>query len=88
MTILKNKQTPQTPQTPQTIQPSDNKTEETSVKYVVVREGYRVSDVEYDSPVESNCLAEIKFWSNVSKNNSYGEKVEVVQYNSKKHKVW
>jgi len=58
------------------------------VKYVVVRDGHRVSDMEYDSPTDSFCLAEIKFWSGVSEGRSYGEKVEAVQYDSKKHRVW
>jgi len=64
------------------------KTEARPVSYVVVRDGYRVSDKEYDSPTDPLCVTEIKFWSGVSKDRSYGEKVEVVQYDSKKHRVW
>jgi hypothetical protein len=64
------------------------KTEARPVKYVVVRDGHRVSDKEYDSPTDPHCVAEISFWSGVSKARSYGEKVEAVQYDPKKHRVW
>lgn len=64
------------------------KTEARPIKYVVVRDGHRVSDREYDSPTDPFCVAEIKFWSGVSKGRSYGEKVEAIQYDSKKHRVW
>ena len=64
------------------------KTEARPIKYVVVRDGHRVSDREYNSPTDPLCVAEIKFWSGVSKGRSYGEKVEAVQYDSKKHRVW
>jgi hypothetical protein len=74
---------------PPTPQPATTgKTEARPVKYVVVRDGHRVSDREYDSPTDPLCEAEIKFWSRVSKNRSYGEKVEAVQYDSKKHRVF
>lgn len=57
-------------------------------RYVVVREGYRVSDKEYDAPTDPVCVAEVQFWTKVAKNHSYGEKVEAVQYDSKKHRTW
>ena len=63
-------------------------TEETPACYVVVREGYRVSDKEYESPTDPLCIAEAQFWTKVAKNHSYGEKVEAVHYDSKKHRVW
>lgn len=69
-------------------QTNDGITEERSVRYVVVREGYRVSDKEYDDPTDSVCVAEVQFWSTVANNHSYGEKVEAVQYDSKRHRVW
>ena len=75
-----------TPPTPQTATPG--KTEARPVKYVVVRDGHRVSDWEYDSPTDPLCVAEIKFWLGVSKSKSYGEKVEAVSYDPKKHRVW
>lgn len=75
------------PPTPQTA--TTGKTAEARpIKYVVVRDGHRVSDREYNSPTDPLCVAEIKFWSGVSKGRSYGEKVEAVQYDSKKHRVW
>jgi len=56
--------------------------------YVVTRDGYRVSDREYTSVADKDALNEMKFWNKVSKNHSWGEKVEIVQYDSKKHRVW
>lgn len=59
-----------------------------SVRYVVVRDGYRVSDREYEDPSDPVCVDEVQFWTRVSENFSYGEKVEPVEYDSKKHRVW
>ena len=64
------------------------KIEARPIKYVVVRDEHRVSNQEYNSPTDPLCVAEIKFWSGVSKGRSYGEKVEAVQYDCKKHRVW
>ena len=62
--------------------------EKKSAKYVVVREGHRVSDKEYDSAMDPACIDEVNFWTKVSKKHSYGEKVEAVMYDSKKHRIW
>jgi hypothetical protein len=62
--------------------------EENPACYVVVREGHRVSDKEYAEPTDPSCVAEVQFWTKVARNHSYGEKVEVVQYDSKEHRVW
>ena len=67
---------------------TDGPPEAKPVRYVVVRDGHRVSDKEYDSPTDPLCVAEIKFWTDISKNHSYKEKVMAVQYESKKHRVW
>jgi len=66
----------------------DGITETKSVRYVVVREGYRVSDREYDDPLDPLCVIEVQVWTKVAQNHSYGEKVEVVQYDSRKHRIW
>lgn len=79
----RDKAAPPKPQTATT-----GKTEAKPVKYVVVRDGHRVSDKEYDSPTDPGCLVEISFWKGVSKSRSYGEKVEAVPYDAKKHRVW
>lgn len=71
------------PQTATTGQP-----EAKPVRYVVVRDGHRVSDKEYDSPTDPACVVEIEFWRGVAKKASYGEKVEAVPYDSKRHRVW
>jgi hypothetical protein len=59
-----------------------------SDRYVVTRDGYRVSDKEYSTTSDKSALDELKFWNKVSKNHSWGEKVEIVQYDPKKHRVW
>ena len=45
-------------------------TEVISARYVVVREGYRVSDREYDNPLDPLCVAEVQFWTKVAQNHS------------------
>ena len=58
------------------------------VMYVVVREGYRVSDREYQSPTDESAIAEQEYWNHIAKTYSWGEPVEIVQYESKKHRIW
>jgi len=53
-------------------------------KYVVLRDGYRVSDKEYLFFDDVDALAEKSFWTRASNR----EKVEIVKYNPLKHKVW
>lgn len=75
--------------TPEPQQANNGVTEDNKhSKYVVVREGYRVSDREYETPTDPFCVSEIEFWTKVANNHSYGEKVEPVIYDSKKHRVW
>lgn len=84
----RRKKTDTVPATSQPQATSNGKTEGKPAKYVVVREGYRVSDKEYETPTDAACVAEVQFWTKVARNHSYGEKVEAVQYDSKKHRVW
>lgn len=58
------------------------------VKFVVVREGYRVSDKEYVTAADPAACHERDFWSLVAERHSYGEPVAIVQYDSKRHRVW
>ena len=58
------------------------------VRFVVVRDGYRVSDKEYATDNDEVALNEQNFWTRVATNHSYGEPVEIVQFDSKKHRVW
>ena len=77
---------PQDKSAPSNPQPTTSgKPEARTIKFVIVRDGYRVSEKEYDSPTDPVCVAEIAFWRNVSNNSSHGEKVEAVQFDSKKH---
>lgn len=59
-----------------------------SITYVVVRDGFRVSDREYETLDDPVAATEKEFWEKVSKNHSWGEKVEIVQYDVKKHRIW
>jgi hypothetical protein len=62
---------------------------ERPLTYVVVRDGYRVSDLEYSTPDGGgNATVEKEFWTRVAKKHSHGEPVEIVQYDPKKHRVW
>jgi hypothetical protein len=58
------------------------------VTYVVIREGFRVSDKEYEDKNDPAALSELKFWKKIADNHSYGEPVKIVQYDGKLHRVW
>lgn len=57
-------------------------------RYVVVREGYRVSAIEYSDPKDPKAIEEMEFWRRVETNHSWGGPVEIVKYNNKLHRVW
>lgn len=57
-------------------------------RYVVLREGHRVSVQEYSSPSEPKALEEQKFWRKVATDHSWGEPVQIVKYDNKLHRVW
>jgi hypothetical protein len=58
------------------------------VKFVVVRDGFRVSDREYNAQNDAAAVAESTFWSKIARKYSDGTKVGVVQYDKKKHRIW
>jgi hypothetical protein len=86
--LMKNQKTEQTVAAPVASQVMTGKPEAKQTKYVVVRDGYRVSDREYDSADAENAVAEKEFWTRVAKKHSHGEPVGIVQYEAKKHRVW
>ena len=57
-------------------------------RYVVVRGGLRVSDKDYPKPDEPRAIAEKEFWQKVVDRYPDGTKVEIVQYDKKKHRIW
>ena len=61
---------------------------ETLPRYVVVRGGLRVSDKDYPKADEPRAIAERDFWKKVVERWPDGTKVEIVQYDKKKHRVW
>ena len=54
--------------------------------YVVVRDGFRVSDKEYTTPGNPKAIEEKDFWIRVAKDD--GTKVYIVKYDKKKHRTW
>jgi len=56
--------------------------------YVVVRGGLRVSDKDYTRMDEPRAIAEKEFWQKVVERWPDGTKVEIVQYDKKKHRIW
>lgn len=54
-------------------------TSPTNNNYVVMRNGYRVSDKSYQLLTDPELISELKFWKNVSKNHSKGDKIEAVK---------
>jgi hypothetical protein len=81
-----------TPDTVPTNTDSTNKLEQPSEakvpRYVVVRDGYRVSEREYLVKTDPDALEEVKHWEKVSKNHSTGESVKIVTYDNKLHRIW
>ena len=61
---------------------------EKAPRYVVVRGGLRVSDKDYPDPNEPRAIAEMNFWRKVVSRWPDGTKVEIVQYDKKKHRIW
>lgn len=57
-------------------------------RYVVVRGGLRVSDKDYPEPSDPRAITEMNFWLRVVNRWPDGTKVEIVQYDKKKHRIW
>lgn len=57
-------------------------------RYVVVRGGLRVSDKDYPRADEPRAISERDFWKKVVERWPDGTKVEIVQYDKKKHRIW
>ena len=56
--------------------------------YVVVRDGFRVSEATYTDSTDDNALSELAFWRRVSDRSNDGTKVEIVLFDKKKHRTW
>jgi len=61
---------------------------QTTPRYVVVRSGLRVSDKDYAKPDEDRALNEAAFWQRVVRRHPDGTKIEIVQFDKKKHRIW
>lgn len=62
------------------------KTKESS--YVVVRNGIRVSDVEYRSDVDAAAKNELAYWKKLVTDWPDGSIVEIVKKDNKKHRIY
>ena len=61
---------------------------ESLLRYVVVRGDLRVSDKDYPKHDEPRAIAEKEFWQKVVNKWPDGTRVEIVQYDKKKHRIW
>ena len=92
--MAKQKKTEKTTENVPTPVVNINNVEQTSgpssepIKYVVIRDNRRVSDVEYDSPTDPVAIGEMQFWRKIIKYWPDGTKAEIVQYDKKKHRNW
>jgi len=77
-----------TPTSQQVITDNTEKVSERSISYVVVRGESRVSNREYSTPNDTYALEEQYFWKTLTERHSHNEPVKIVQYDSKKHRVW
>jgi hypothetical protein len=57
-------------------------------RYVVIRDGHRVSAQEYASPTDPKAQDELKFWKKVETNHSWGAQVCITEYDNRLHRVF
>lgn len=69
-------------------EPTWENNNEQGPRYVVVRSGLRVSDKDYPTPSETGAIAEKDFWQRVVDRHPDGTKVEIVEFDKKKHRIW
>lgn len=56
-------------------------------KYIVIRNGYRVSENVYDSPDHPEAISELEFWKRVASRTPHvKEDIRIVVYDEKKYK--
>lgn len=55
-------------------------------KYVVIRSGIRVSDLEYDNV--DDATQEVEHWQRILNTWPDGTKITVEEYNDKKHRIY
>lgn len=56
--------------------------------FVVTRGGLRVSDIEYQTEDDLSAINEVNFWKRVVSKYPDGTRVEIVQFDKKKHRIW
>jgi hypothetical protein len=61
---------------------------DTAPRYVIVRGGLRVSDKDYPERDDPRAISEMNFWNRVISRWPDGTKIEIVQYDKKKHRIW
>lgn len=58
------------------------------VKFVVTRGGLRVSDKDYSQANDPRAVNERDFWQKVVRAWPDGTRIEIVQYDKKRHRIW
>lgn len=76
------------PESPQVITVQQESSETKKTRYVVVRDGHRVSAHEYTNPQDPKALEELRFWKMVEGEHSWGASVSIVEYDNKLHRIW
>lgn len=74
--------------TQQVVTDNTEKKSERPLTFVVVRDDSRVSDREYSIANDPFAIGERNFWKRVATNHSHGERVMIVQYDARMHRVW
>lgn len=69
-------------------QPTEWTPGEDAPRYVVVRNGIRVSDKDYSKADDERAVAERDFWQRVVARWPDGTKIEIVPFDKKKHRIW
>lgn len=57
-------------------------------RYVVVRDGFRVSDKDYFDKNDPKLISEKDFWKRVVNKFPDGTRVEITEYDKRKHRIW
>lgn len=80
--------TEETPQQPNNSVPAPTEQEKRRLTYVVLRGGFRVNDIEYDTPDDPKALSWMEHYQRIINQWPDGTTVEIVQYDPKKHRAW
>jgi hypothetical protein len=61
--------------------------EDVNTKYVVVRDGFLVSENRYNNPEDPDAKSELNFWKGIARKSKDGTVVKIVKFDDKIHKT-